>query len=202
MSQNYEEMIDNILQEEMSENAFKFWKAMKEKIPPIWNRSSSATLKYHKKDDGHVATIAEHVYEMTYLCSKLIRIFDYEPKSEKADLLYLAIVLHDAFKYGLKNPEYSKNTYTKHDKVIGDTIVQNRNLFLKLFNEKDVDLLEECVRYHSGKWSTDAKNRQFSFNNLSPETFFIHILDMLSANNLTNLNGDVVIDSSLNKLIS
>ena len=199
MTQNYEEMIDNILQEGMSETAFRFWKAMKEKIPPIWNRNSSATLKYHKKDDGHVATIAEHVYEMTYLCSKLMRIFDCEPKSKKADLLFLAVVLHDAFKYGLKDPEYSKNTYTKHDKVIGDTIVQNRNLFLKLFNEKDVDLLEECVRYHSGKWSTDAKNRQFSFNNLSPETFFIHILDMLSANNLTKINGDGVNDSSINK---
>ena len=59
MTQNYEEMIDNILQEGMSETAFRFWKAMKEKIPPIWNRNSSATLKYHKKDDGHVATIAK-----------------------------------------------------------------------------------------------------------------------------------------------
>jgi|ADurb_Leu_01_Slu_FD_contig_123_16268_length_28501_multi_3_in_1_out_0_18 23S rRNA maturation-related 3'-5' exoribonuclease YhaM len=202
MTQNYEEMIDNILQEEMSENAFRFWRALKEKIPPIWNRNSSATLKYHKKDDGHVATIAEHVYEMTYLCSKLMRIFDCEPKSKKADLLFLAVVLHDAFKYGLKNPEYSRSTYTKHDKVIGDTIVQNKELFLKLFNEQDVSLLEECVRYHSGKWSTDARSVNFSFNKLSPETFFIHMLDMLSANNLTKINGNGTDDSSINKVDS
>lgn len=201
MNQNYEEKIDKILEVEMSEDAFKFWKALKEKIPPIWERSSSATMKYHKKDDGHVATIAEHVYEMTYACSKLMRMFEFEPKSKRSDLLYMAVVLHDAFKYGLKNPECARSTYNKHDKVIGDTILQNKNLFMKLFNENEVKLLEECVRYHSGKWSTDARNRNFSFNDVSPETFFIHILDMLSANNLINTpNGDGINASSIDQV--
>lgn len=180
------EKIDDLLCENMTERGFKFWRIMKNQIPPVWDRLASSSKKYHKKKDGSVPTIAEHTYEMLYAASKVINMFKIKPKTKEADLVYLSIALHDAFKYGL-TPEFSDHTTPKHDKIVADVVVENKHLFEKVFNDAQVDMIEESVRYHSGSWSTDADNN-FSLSQLSPEALFVHFLDMLSSRDLLKVS--------------
>lgn len=179
---SYYERVDNLLKNNLSTEAFKLWIKLKDKIPDIWDKPTSSTLKHHKKLDegGRVPSILEHTYEMLYVADKICPLFNYKNK----DVIFLSIILHDSFKYGLNgnNP----HTINIHDKIIGDTIRDNKPLFLKILNENDVQLLEESTRFHSGKWSTDANN-SFSFNDHNPEVFFLHILDMLSSRNLIKI---------------
>lgn len=174
--------LDELLVNNMTEDGYKFWKSLEEKIPPIWDRLSSSTKKYHKKENGDVQTILDHTYEMVYACCNIMRLFNIVPKTKDADTLILAILLHDAFKYGVDDPLHSKHTSKNHDRIIGNTIVTNKNLFLKILNENQIYKLEQMTRYHSGRWSTDA-DPSFTFRTMNPETFFVHMLDMLSANN-------------------
>jgi len=179
---NYEEKIYELLQKNMTENTFNFWKEANNKIPKIWDRPTSSTLKYHKKEDGRVPSVGEHTYEMLYACIKIWQLFGIQKRTKEGDILLLAISLHDAFKYG-KNPVQRDYTDNEHDKLIGDLVLEGKNTFLKFMEEDHVNLLEECVRFHSGRWSTDATS-DFNFKNYHPYTMFIHILDMFSSRNL------------------
>ena len=172
---------NELLKENMSDEGLEFWLALEDKIPPIWTRLSSSSKRYHKKSDGRVNTILEHTYEMLYAGCKIMRLFGVEKKTSEADLLILGIVLHDCFKYGVGDPLNRMHTDKTHDRIIGNAIHLSKNKFTKILTENQICKLEQMTRYHSGMWSTDAE-KDFTFSKLNPETFFLHLLDMLSAN--------------------
>lgn len=183
---NYEKEINIILKENMSERGYKLWIGIKKILPDIWNRPTSSSGKYHQKEDGSVPTNAHHTFEMLYASIPLLSIFNFKKKSSKYDMILFAISFHDSFKYGPLSSR--KHTDKTHDKQIGDIIIQNKSTFLKLLNEKEFYILEQMVRFHSGRWSTDVKNiNEFTFENLYPETLFIHMLDMMSTHNLIKI---------------
>lgn len=185
---NYENKIDDLLQKHLTDIGFLFWETFKKKLEyPVWNRPTSSSGKYHQKDNGRVPSIAEHTYEMLFSGIKIMRLFGYKSKTEDTDVLLLAIVLHDSYKYGLDAVNHD-HTDNKHDKIMGDKIAENRDLFKRFMSEDNSQLLEEAVRFHSGRWSTDIKKQSnFNWKDYNPVTFFVHILDMCSANNLIHL---------------
>lgn len=180
---NYKEKIVNLLKENMTEKGFTLWNEIDKRLPDIWNYPTSSTGKHHKKKNGEVPTQSEHVYHMLYSAIKIMRLFNIEKCTTDADKLLMAIALHDSLKYGqMGTRKYSDN---QHDKAAADMISDNKQTFLKLLTEEQFCVMEEAVRFHSGKWSTDAKhNKNFSFNDYACEVQFVHILDMMSANDL------------------
>ncbi len=183
MKNHYKERIVELLEKNMTEKAFKLWKGIDSMLPNIWSKLTASTKKYHKKLNGEIPDIAEHVYHMIYAGVKLLRMFDIESKTSDADKILLALVLHDSVKYGnLGTRKYCDNA---HDKEAADMIASNESTFRKLLTEEQFQVMEEAVRFHSGKWSTDVpKNKEFEWNEYNPETLFIHMLDMLSTADL------------------
>jgi len=177
---NYKVKMDKLLEKNMTEKGFKLWKGVNKILPNIWELPTSSTKKYHKKLNGDVPNIAEHTYEMLYALVKLFRMFDYKPKTTDADTLLLAIAFHDSLKYGQFGSR--KHTDQRHDKEAADMIASNEETFRKLLDEDQFNVLEEGIRFHSGRWSTDVHNQSsFDWNNYKPTTFLTHILDMLSS---------------------
>lgn len=176
---NYKLKIEELLNKNLSERAFNLWKGIQTRLPDTFDLPTSSTGKYHKKLNGEIPSQGEHVYQMLYSVSKILRMFNLELKQSKSDAILLAIVLHDSLKYGT-NGNRTHTDYT-HDKNAADVIQQNRDTFLKLFSEEEFDVMEEAIRFHSGRWSTDVpKNKEFTFKDYNPETFLVHVLDMLS----------------------
>ena len=180
---NYKEKVIEILEKNLTEKSFKLWKGIDSILPDIWSKPTSSTGKYHKKMNGDVPDIAEHVYHMLYAAVKLLKMFSIETKSIDGDKILLALALHDSVKYGnLGTRKYVDN---KHDKEAADMISSNESTFRKLFSEKQFQILEESVRFHSGQWSTDAPiAKPFEWREYNAETLFVHMLDMLSTNDL------------------
>jgi HD domain len=179
MKNHYKERIVDLLEKNMSEKGFKLWKGIDTMLPDVWDKPTSSTGKYHQKLNGDVPDLAEHVYGMLYTAVKLLKMFDYNPKTLDADKLLFAVALHDSLKYG--NLGTRKHTDYSHDKEAADMIASNEATFRKLFDEEQFKVLQEAVRFHSGRWSTDVpKGKEFDWNEYQPETFFVHILDMLS----------------------
>ena len=176
---NYKEKIDELLEKNMTEKGFVLWKGINTLVVDIWNRPSSSSGKYHQKSDGRVHDIAEHTYEMMFNALKIIRMLDITPKSGRCDAVLFAIGLHDILKYG-EHGEL-KHTTGKHDRLAGDLISGNFETFRKFMDDKDIIVMVEAARFHSGRWSTDVKDRNsFDFKNFFPETMFVHCLDLLS----------------------
>lgn len=175
--------IVQLLEKNMTESGFKLWQGIDKILPDIWEKPTSSTGKYHKKMNGKVPSNAEHVYHMLYSACKLIRMFGIQKKTSDADKLLFAVVLHDSLKYGQMGNR--KHTDAAHDKAAADMISSNKNTFLKVLTEDQFYTLESSVRFHSGQWSTDVlKNKSFSFEDYKPEVLFLHMLDMMSTNDL------------------
>ena len=175
----FQEKIDELLKKNMTEKGFKLWLGINTLTTDIWNRPSSSGGKYHRKADGRVHDIAEHTYEMLYGGLKIIRMFNIKINTSRCDGLLFSIALHDILKYG-EHGEL-KHTTGKHDQLVGDLIKGNFRTFQKSMDDADIVIMEESARFHSGRWSTDVKNRNnFNWSNFYPETMFVHMLDMLS----------------------
>lgn len=184
---DYKEKMNTLLKQNLTSTSFNLWSGANEKIPSIWDRQSSSTGKYHQKEGGYVPSLAEHTWEMLYACTKIWSLFDVQPRTEAGDILLLAIAFHDIFKYG-RTPETCTHTDTTHDKLCADLIEKGKNTFLKVMSENSVNLLEECIRFHSGRWSTDA-SKDFDFKKYHPFVFFIHVIDMFSSRDLIKTKG-------------
>lgn len=185
---NHEELMEELLEKYMTENGYKLWRAIQTKAPSIWNRPTSSTGKYHVKKEGYVPSVAEHTYEMLHASKKVMKLFNIEPNTTDADVLLLSVALHDLFKYGV-NPDKRKYVDNSHDKIVADKIRENKEILLKLLSVDQFETLEEAIRLHQGRWSTEAVNK-FDFNKLHPYTFFVHILDMLSANDCLRIGRE------------
>lgn len=184
---NFHKKIIELLENNLTEKAFKLWKGIDQRVPNCWDRLTSSTKKYHRKRNGEVSTQGEHVYEMLYSAINIISLFSIELKTPDSDKILLSIALHDTMKYGMLGTR--KHTDIHHDKLAADMVSSNKETFRKILSEEQFFVLEEAIRFHSGKWSTDAKYIEFNWKDYNPETFFIHILDMLSSKNL--LRSDV-----------
>jgi hypothetical protein len=180
---NYKDKVIEILQENMSERGFKLWGGINSLLPDVWNKPTSSTGKYHKKLNGDIPDQAEHVYQLLYATVKLFRMFNIEKNTTDADKILLAVALHDSLKYGPMGTR--KHTDYQHDKKAADMVSENKNTFLKLLTESQFYTMEEAIRFHSGQWSTDVRSKNaFTFKDYNPETFFVHILDMMSTADL------------------
>ncbi|MHA1815922.1 MAG: hypothetical protein ACTSX1_07955 [Candidatus Heimdallarchaeaceae archaeon] len=180
---NYHQKIIELLEDNLTEKAFKLWQGIDKMIPNCWDKLTSTTQKYHKKSNGEIATQGEHVYEMLYASVKVFSLFSVEPKTSDLDKILLSVALHDTMKYGKFGTR--KHTDNHHDKLGADMVASNKDTFTKILTDEQFYVLEEAMRFHSGRWSTDSpKHKDFNWKDYNPETLFIHILDMLSSRNL------------------
>ena len=180
---DFKEKLESLLNDNMTERGFALWKGIDQILPSIWDKPTSSTGKYHKKINGDIPSQAEHTYQMLYATVKLFKMFNIEEKTPDGDKLLIAIALHDSLKYGnLGTRKYIDNF---HDKNTANMIVQNKEAFLKILTEEQFNVMEEVVRFHSGRWSTDIeKGKSFSFEDYNPETLLVHTLDMMSTADL------------------
>ena len=184
--------IDALLKDNLTLDAYKLWVAMKTKIPMVMHRPSSSTGKYHADEHGNVRSIAEHTYQILFTAVKTLKIFNISIPSKSSDVVLLAGACHDLVKYGCDDPLHKRHTNSKHDKLIADILLFNKNRCLEYIQENDFAKLEQICRFHSGRWSTDA-NPNFDLSKLPVEVMFIHMLDVLSSENLLRIPvGDYV----------
>jgi len=175
---DYMMFMQELLKEELTKESYELLDAVISEILPVWKRPASSGGKYHLKEDGSVPSIAEHTAEMLLAAVKTARMFHgCERKCTKKDVLLIAIVLHDSMKYGL-DPTHAKHTVRNHDKLAADFVRDLDGVFESVLGEENTKLLEDCIRYHSGRWSTGfnlVKDEKFD-----DMVFFVHALDMLS----------------------
>lgn len=173
-------IMNAVLKKVLTVTNYNLWLGLLDVIEPVWDRPSSSSLKYHKRDDGSVPSIAEHTVEMLIAADKIKRMFGNFPVPvEETDALFLGIALHDAFKYGMK-PEHADHTVQNHDKLAGDFVLDAMNdVFIPHLGKENAITLEKCVRYHSGRWSTDA-SKAYAGKDDMVFVWFVHALDMLS----------------------
>jgi hypothetical protein len=174
----YIEKINEILKRHLTQKSYDLWIGIYENISnKCLNLPTSSTKKHHLKEDGRCPTVGEHTFEMLYITDKIIPMFE---GMFNKNVIFLGIAMHDIYKYGLNINNI--HTHGKHDQIIAETIKKNQKIFTQALSLDDTILLEEIVRFHMGRWSSNAP-KNFNYSNYTPLVLFLSTLDMLSANN-------------------
>lgn len=181
----YLEKIDKLLEKNLKPDTFEFWLQLKERISnKCWDKQASSTGKYHKKENGRNPTVAEHTWELISAADKIISMFE---GIINKDVIFLSLVLHDSYKYGLcKTCQF---TESRHGEIISEMINVNKKVYRQILTENEINSLIHAVKYHDGRWSPCLKNKiDYSF--YTPELMFLHMLDMMSSRNLIKIIED------------
>lgn len=179
---NPEKEIERFLKAYLSRSAYEYWKFVNTEIPPVFHLASSSSGKYHKGSTGTVNTVGLHTLEMlqsAYIC---LKIFNLEPGKPKADVLLLAIALHDRCKRGRMNADVHTNN--QHENIMAEFVQETA---MDWFDSEHHYMLVDIIRWHSGRWApaNGGINNEPNWNKFS---LFVHTLDVLSANRKLTLD--------------
>lgn len=117
------------------------------------NCPSSSTGKYHSIDEFSPLGNVLHTKRVVNNCDIMARAFNLKEKDY--DLVIGAAILHDMVKQGFEKTGHTVNDHA----VLAAQLV--RNVFKKTkskINKKDCKIIENCVLFHNGIWSSGEEN--------------------------------------------
>ena len=170
--------IDGFLNQNLTPEGYLLWLSIK--LPYCFDRPTSSSGKYHKRANGLVATNGEHVLSMLRNAKKIESCTGFAKCTTDMDIFYLAIVLHDALKYGYMGVR--TKTWGLHDKAMADMILDHEDYFKTVYSDEQIQMLVDCVRYHNGIWSTDLRDSVLGLTNVPSLAQLIHFIDMSDTN--------------------
>jgi hypothetical protein len=148
---------------------------------------ASSTGKYHPYYALGEGGLVRHTKVAVRIAYELLKnnSIGYSFTSQEKDLIMMALLVHDGFKKGEKDQEY---TVFEHPLIIGNFIRnQASNLTLK---SDDLELLISMVESHMGEWNT---NKYSNIELPLPKNKyqrFVHMCDDLSSKKFLDIKFD------------
>lgn len=148
------------------------------KTPDYFYRvPASSTGKYHPEYSLGDGGLIRHTKALIYIAKELLTLEHYQHKftSDERDIMIAAGILHDSFKHGDTEQQYS----------IADHPVVAANHVLEWAEQKEIGFartIADCIRSHMGEWNTDYKTKKPIMP--KPETDmekFVHECDYLAS---------------------
>ena len=154
-----------------------------EEVPDyFWNRESSSSGKYHSKDETREHGLLLHTKRTFTALERMMRSWKDMNKINKGekDLARVAVLLHDAYKFGI-NTDFEGNyiagnhTESDHDRIASEQFLQKSQL-----GETTKTKIAKGIAAHNGPWGC-SQNPEDDFQLL------IHLCDMFAADKKAQL---------------
>lgn len=125
----------------------------------FWIKPSSSTGKYHSKYAAGDGGLVRHSKAVAKILHEILSIEMSDRYSQdKKDLMIVAAMAHDMFKYGV--PEKAgKYTTADHPLVCAD-FIRNSDALNALLPREAVEFVAGCIASHSGQWNTDYRSKK------------------------------------------
>lgn len=139
---------------------------------------ASSTEKYHPKYAIGQGGLLRHVKAAVRIAHELLGdpcIGDKYTKDE-ADLMLMALILHDGLKSGL---DHSKYTQFDHPILMANYIMENRDK-LQL-DEKELEFVTSAIKTHMGPWTADYRGNEILERPKTKYQNFVHMCDYLAS---------------------
>jgi hypothetical protein len=148
---------------------------------------ASSTLKYHPKYTTGKMGLYKHVKSAVRIAQELLVLEMYQNifTSDEQDLIILAIILHDGFKKGLIEEEYTR---IDHPIIMANFILENKD---KLFlDDNQLKILTDAIKTHMGQWIYDRNNNKILDKPTTKVQKFVHLCDYLASRKFLNVDFD------------
>ena len=167
-------MTKNGYKNNMTEKGYQILDEILADVPPIWDKPASSSGRFH-----HGESVGEHTYAMLDAGLKIMSMYGYAKDTTGADVICMAVVLHDCRKYGEHGT--SKHTVSHHDYLAGELV---RVYFGELSEHLGVKMALElfhALTFHSGRWSYELEGDKDTSVLDHRLTHLLHTVDMLES---------------------
>ena len=157
----------------------------------FWEVGASSTGKYHPKYASGKGGLFRHTQAAVRILIEFLRMEMYAVFTEREiDLMIVALILHDGYKYG---KEKSKWSVSEHP-AIAKFAIENNNELKGIILEDDLLAITDGIVSHMGAWNTDNKTGiEFAPKPTSKMQKLIHICDYIASRKCLEFNFDVEI---------
>ena len=138
---------------------------------------ASSTGKYHPEYSLGDGGLIRHTKALVYFAKELLSL-EYNQErftSTERDIIISAGILHDSFKHGDSEQQYS---IANHPVVAADHILE----WAEEGEKEYAKIISDCIRSHMGQWNTDYKTKKEIMP--KPQTdieMFVHECDYLAS---------------------
>ena len=176
--------LDYIKDERLKDNATKLILMLPDyffKVP------ASSTGKYHPSFSLCDGGLVRHTKAAVRIANELLcnESIGYNYSAKEKDLIIIALIMHDGFKHGLKEEEYTCFT---HPLIVSNFIKDNK---AKLsLTEEELELLTSMIESHMGQWNTNAYSKDILPKPKNKCQRFVHMCDYLSSRKFLDIKFD------------
>lgn len=162
-----------------SEDYRAFMRYFLEECTPdyFWEIGASSTGKFHPVFSQGTGGLVRHTKAVVMFAEEMLRLSTYAfMPDEYKDYVYMACLVHDTRKYGLK--EFDKKEYRNHAKNGMNALNEE---WVNWFKEDCPFLLANAVKTHMGQWS-EKDDRPFTNVDRC-----VHMADYMASRNFIDI---------------
>lgn len=141
--------------------------------------SASSTGKYHPNYAKGKGGLVRHTKAAMLFCNYLL---DMEQNQQEfnvleGDLMRVALLVHDGFKYGVEKSDY---TVFDHPLISAKWMLTNPD-FREFINKEEADFLYLVISSHMGQWNTNKYSSVTLPKPRNKYQKFVHLCDYLAS---------------------
>ena len=156
--------------------------------------ASSSTGKYHPSYSNCEGGLIKHIKAGVRIAHDLLKLEMYSTIALYHDYILIALLLHDALKYGEVNEkgEHSEYTLSNHAVLSSNWLLSLLQKFEFKPYEKEIKYIAYLISTHMGQWNTDTHTGVvFAPKPQTQEQMFVHLCDYLASRKFLEFNFDV-----------
>lgn len=154
----------------------------------IFIKPASSSGKYHPLSDLGEGGLIRHIKGVFYLGVELLKIDFFKQKfnQREQDMILVALILHDSWKYG-DEEENRIHTVATHP-VLAATWIEQNEVFDNILSQEDRKYIGGCVACHSGQWNTNKKGEEILPTPVTQAEHFVHMCDYIASRRFLNFD--------------
>ena len=154
---------------------------------------ASSTGKYHPRFAQGEGGLYRHTKVVSKIVMEMLEIEDRFTSLDK-DLIVIASVMHDGFKYGKKKEQYTR---FDHPLIASEVIMKNQNKLI--MNINDLRKLCMMIESHMGKYNKDYNGNEVLPLPRNEMERFLNRCDYLASRKFLNIefNNDLIVEGEM-----
>ncbi len=154
---------------------------------------ASSTGKYHPRFAQGEGGLYRHTKVVSKIVMEMLEIEDRFTSLDK-DLIIIASVMHDGFKYGKKKEQYTR---FDHPLIASEVIMKNQNKLI--MNINDLRKLCMMIESHMGKYNKDYNGNEVLPLPRNEMERFLNRCDYLASRKFLNIefNNDLIVEGEM-----
>lgn len=143
---------------------------------------ASSTGKYHPKYSLDNGGLMRHTRAAVRIAIELLRLDWWKFTPDEEDLMISALMLHDGWKSGIIQEQYSKKD---HPQIAVFALKKYSDNFLTSISQEQLNLVFNCINFHMGQWLQPGPKTKYEK--------FVHLCDYIVSRKCLEMNFDVPI---------